>query len=170
MAGLILQLISLAIIIWSSVATTSKIGSEALSDICGFSIDDDFEPELYDVESFSWYILVIPQVINGFSQLLVFPAVIELILTDAPRVMHGLLIGLWYTMQSIHFIVGIIETATCAVFYWQYYIMKVVLVLVSIISFGVASFFYKRNQVMCNDYLTPIKGQNEAVTHSEDAV
>ena len=87
---------------------------------------------------------------DGFSLLLVFPAVIDLILTDTPCVVQGLLIGIWYAMQSIHVIVSIAETATCAVFYWQYYIGKIVLVVVSIITFVIISFLYKRNHPVLN--------------------
>ena len=109
-------------------------------------------------EGLDWYILVIPQVVNGFSQLLVFPAVIDLILTDTPRVVQGLLIGIWYAMQSIHVIVSIIETATCAVFYWPYYISKIVLVLVSIITFAIISSFYKRYHPVCDHQETTTHG------------
>ena len=108
--------------------------------------------------------------IIGFSQLLVFPAVIELILTNAPRVMHGLLIGLWYSLQSIHLIVGIIETATCAVLYWQYYLIKIAIVLVSIISFGATALYFRRKQVTRHDHMTSMDDQNELVAHSENAL
>ena len=46
--------------------------------------------------------------------------------------MQGLLIASWYAMQSIHVTVSIVETATCAVIYWQYYIMKIVTISVSL--------------------------------------
>ena len=136
--------------------------------MCAYSRNQDAGYPTDDGEVISLYILAIPQVINGFSQLLVFPAVIELILTEAPRAMQGLLIGLWYAMQSIHVIVSIVETATCGVFYWQYYLMKLALVLMSIIAFGVVSFFYKRNQVMRINRVTSIQGQNEVVTDSKN--
>ena len=86
--------------------------------------------------------------INGVSQLLVFPAVLELILNDAPRVMQGLLIGIWYAMQSIHIIVSIIETAACVVYNWPYYIVKIALVLASTIAFGIIANVYKRRRVV----------------------
>ena len=123
------------------------------SNTCSYNVTSDVvQSDENDGEGLDWYILVIPQVVNGVSQLLVFPAVIELILTDTPRVMQGLLIGIWYAMYSIHVVVSIVETATCAVFYWQYYIGKIVLVLASIITFTITSSFYKSNHPGCDHW------------------
>ena len=162
-------MISLALVTWSSAVTTSRIGSEVLSNISGYICRDQ---ELIDLEaeSFDWEILLIPPVINGLSQLLVFPAVIELILMDAPRVMHGLLIGLWYSLQSIHFIVSIIETATCAVLYWQYYLMKIALIFISIVSLGAAAIYNKRKQALFRNRLTPMEDRTEVVACNEGTV
>lgn len=166
--GLVLQLASLALLTWIGATTTSRLDSDELSEFCDYSrIDGASRPD-NEGELTSWYILAIPQLINGISHLLVIPAVLELILTDAPRIMQGLLIGLWYSMQSIHVLVSIIETATCAVFYWQYYLMKISLVLLSIIAFGVVSWFYKRNQVMRINRATSMQSQNQVVANNED--
>ena len=73
---------------------------------------------------------------------------IELILNDAPHVMQGLLIGIWYAMQSIHVIVSIIETAACVVYNWPYYLLKIALVLASTIAFATVAYFYKRRLVV----------------------
>ena len=155
-AGLALQLVSLVVVLVSSASTTSKFGSEEVANACNFFTDMDVQID--EVEEVNLPIFVIPQVVNGISQLLVFPAVIDLILTDTPRVMQGLLIGIWYAMHSIHVIVGIVETATCVVFYWQYYIVKIVLVLVSIITFAIISSFYKRSHPVHDRWRTPTDG------------
>ena len=149
LVGLILQIISLSTVTWSSIATTLQLGSDVLSDVCNFNFKGNIYTDgYYAGEGIDCFILIIPQVINGFSQLLVFPAVIELILSDAPLVMQGLLIGLWYAMQSIHILMGVLETVTCAVYYWPYYIVKIILVLASSIAFVITAFFYKHNQVV----------------------
>ena len=150
LAGLILQIIALAVVTWSGVATAARFGSDVLTNICNYNFDDDVFSNGGDFagQSIDWFVLLIPQLISGVSQLLVFPAVIELILTDAPRIMQGLLIGLWYAMLSIHVLVGVFETMACAVYYWQYYIVKIVLVLVSVITFVIIAFFYKRTKVV----------------------
>ena len=158
-AGLILQLISLAVVTWNVAETPISARSVACSQITN-STGTAMSDVVVDEDGIGWFYLAIPQLINAFSQLLLFPAVTELILTDASRVMHGLLIGLWYAMQSIHIIVGIIETATCAVFYWEYYTMKIALVLLSIIAFTIMSFFYShRCPLVHNVYVTPARNE-----------
>ena len=52
--------------------------------------------------TFLW--LIIPQLLNGFAQLLVHMTTMEFICAQAPRVMQGLLIGLWYFVFSIMYI------------------------------------------------------------------
>ena len=158
LVGLILQLISLPLVTWSVAMARSELGSQVLSDVCT-SITNDDDSYYTAGGSVGWFYLVLPQVINGFSQLLVFPAVIELILTDAPRVMQGLLIGIWYAMQSIHVVVSIIETAACIVYYWPYYMVKIALVLASTIIFAVVAHLYKRRQVAYSFSTT--QGQGE---------
>ena len=49
--------------------------------------------------AFLW--LILPQVFNGLGQLLVNMTVLEFLCAQAPRSLHGLLIGLWYAMFSI---------------------------------------------------------------------
>ena len=51
--------------------------------------------------TFLW--LIVPQLLNGFAQLLVHMTTLEFICAQAPRVMQGLLIGLWYAMFSIRY-------------------------------------------------------------------
>ena len=52
--------------------------------------------------TFLW--LIVPQLLNGFAKLLVHMTTVEFICAQAPRVMQGLLIGLWYAMFSIRYI------------------------------------------------------------------
>ena len=89
--GLVLQLISLIIVLVTSAITTSKFGSEEVSNTCSYNVTSNnvVQSDENDGEGLDWYTLVIPQIVNGISQLLVFPAVIELILTDTPRVMQA---------------------------------------------------------------------------------
>ena len=87
----------------------------------------------------NYLLLYIPQATNGVSQMLVFIGVFELILSRAPRKMHGLLIGIWYAIQSLHPIVRVIGLASCAVFHWEYYVFKAVMVFVSTIAYAAAA-------------------------------
>ena len=54
--------------------------------------------------------LIIPQLLNGLSSLLVSMTVFEFISAQAPRTTQGLLIGLWYATFSIRYLlVGLID-------------------------------------------------------------
>ena len=49
-------------------------------------------------------LLVVPQILQGLSFLLVFMSAIEFICAQAPLRMKGLLIGLWYASLSVHYL------------------------------------------------------------------
>ena len=49
-------------------------------------------------------LLVVPQVLQGLSFLLVFLSAIEFICAQAPLRLKGLLIGLWYASLSVHYL------------------------------------------------------------------
>ena len=49
-------------------------------------------------------LLVVPQVLQGLSFLLVFLSAIEFICAQAPLRLKGLLIGLWYATLSVHYL------------------------------------------------------------------
>ena len=61
-----------------------------------------FCPEMI-TESDIFYLLLIPQIIEGVSSLLVFMTMLEFICAQAPHTMKGLLIGIWYAMLSIQY-------------------------------------------------------------------
>ena len=62
-----------------------------------------FCPEMI-TESDIFYLLLIPQIIEGVSLLLVFMTMMEFICAQAPHTMKGLLIGIWYAMLSIRYV------------------------------------------------------------------
>ena len=57
--------------------------------------------------------------------------------------MQGLLICLWYALQSINVAIGVIGYVSCIAFYWEYYAVKTVLVFLSITLFLSVSQKYK---------------------------
>ena len=57
--------------------------------------------------TFLW--LVVPQVFNGLAQLLVNMTVLEFLCAQAPRSLQGLLIGLWYAMFSIRYVMRVLD-------------------------------------------------------------
>ena len=95
-----------------------------------------------------FYLLIIPQVIEGLSSLLVFMTVLEFICAQAPHTMKGLLIGVWYAMMSIHYVaVSIAKTnATTAnnINYWTIHSgMKGFGIFTSIILYLIVCKFYR---------------------------
>ena len=52
--------------------------------------------------TFLW--MIVPQAFNGLAQLLVHMTTLEFLCAQAPRMLQGLLIGLWYAMFSIRYL------------------------------------------------------------------
>ena len=93
-------------------------------------------------------LFVIAQSLYGLGYLLVFLSALEFILAQAPCSMRGLLIGLWYTYQSL----GVAMTLTLDLplsdkrcHYWVY-IVNTVLAIASFISYIMMSRCYKYRQ------------------------
>ena len=61
-----------------------------------------FCPEMI-TDSDIFNLLLIPQIIEGVSSLLLFMTMLEFICAQAPHTMKGLLIGIWYAMLSIQY-------------------------------------------------------------------
>ena len=55
-------------------------------------------------DSYLFYIVLISQIIEGFSSMLVFMTVLEFLCAQSPHTMKGLLIGIWYAMLFIRYI------------------------------------------------------------------
>ena len=52
-----------------------------------------------------YYLVIIPQILNGLSLILVFLTMLEFICAQAPYKMKGLLIGVWYSTKSMKFLI-----------------------------------------------------------------
>ena len=57
------------------------------------------------INNSSIYLSLVPLILNSLSYLLVFLTTIEFICAQSPNAMKGLLIGIWYSMMSIKYIV-----------------------------------------------------------------
>ena len=93
------------------------------------------------------YLSLVPLILNGLSYLLVFLTTIEFICAQSPNAMKGLLIGIWYSMMSIKYIVvmnlnmhkNLLQTDN-----WNiYHGIRGVGILVSIICFSFISKQYR---------------------------
>ena len=92
--------------------------------------------------------LIIPQLLNGLSSLLVSMTVFEFICAQAPRTTQGLLIGLWYATFSIRYLlVGLVDTLLIEKTSWLIFEgVKVFLILVSLVLFSCVSRRYRYRQ------------------------
>ena len=59
----------------------------------------------YSTSSSAYYWLIVPQILMVLSMLLVSMTALEFICAQAPQTMQGLLIGIWYAMYSIKYII-----------------------------------------------------------------
>ena len=96
--------------------------------------------------TYLWFI--IPQLLNGFSSLLVSMTVFEFISAQAPRTTQGLLIGLWYATFSIRYlVVDILNNVIIDKTVWLIYDgVKGFLILVSLVMFSCMSKRYHYRQ------------------------
>ena len=96
--------------------------------------------------TYLWFI--VPQLLNGFSSLLVSMSVLEFICAQAPRTTQGLLIGLWYASFSIKcLVVGVPDTFILKKSSWLIFEgVKGFLILVSLVLFSCVSRHYRYRQ------------------------
>ena len=101
-----------------------------------------------DINNFSKF-LFIPETIQSFSYILVYPVSLEFTVAQSPVHMRGVMVGLWYTSWGIGLFINIIvklrfnceSQYICTSFY--YYITKSVLVLIILIVFVILAKRYK---------------------------
>ena len=108
--------------------------------------------------TFLW--LIIPQILNGLSSLLVSMTVFEFICAQAPRNTQGILIGSWYATFSIRYLlVAILDTLIIERRSWLICEgAKCFLILVSIVLFSFVSKHYRYRQ---RDEIVNVQGMIE---------
>ena len=106
--------------------------------------------------------LIIPQLINSVSFLLVSMTAFEFICAQAPRTTQGLLIGIWYATFSIKYlVVGILDNFIFERRSWLICEgMKVFLILVSLVLFSYVSRRYRYRE---RDEIVNVQGMIEAI-------
>ena len=92
-----------------------------------------------------FYIMAVPQFFVGVSILLVHFTTFEFILAQGPRIMQGLLIGIWFMHNSIY-CVHLTLTNSQYGCYWEYYAVKTGVVFISVIVYTIAAYKYKYRQ------------------------
>ena len=93
----------------------------------------------------TFLVLIVHQVLNGLAQLLVHMTTLEFICAQAPRTLQGLLIGLWYAMFGIRYMLMCsldhVFTSSLGIFIYQ--TVRTSLVLLSPILYLRVSRAYK---------------------------
>lgn len=120
---------------------TCEIGPQSESGSASGSAEFSFQlPRLF------FLVYLVPQVLNGLSEMLVFLTALEFILAQAPHSVQGFIIGLWYAMKSGNVFISILQTATSLGHYWWFYATKAGVVLFSIVAFCISARKYKYRQ------------------------
>ena len=106
-------------------------------------IDDGDSPPKYIPP-----VIIISQILNGLSLILISLSALEFILAQGPRNMQGLLIGLWYAYQSVSVLLQIPSQHLHSIQHFQYWltVLKTSLAVVSLIVFIIISRWYKYRQ------------------------
>ena len=104
--------------------------------------DEDSPPKYIPI------LIIISQILNGLSLILISLSALEFILAQGPRSMQGLLIGLWYAYQSVSLLVQIPSQRLLYSEDFQYWltVLKTCLAVVSLIVFIIISRWYKYRQ------------------------
>ena len=98
-----------------------------------------------DMVTLSFYSMAIPQFLSGISIFFVQFTSIEFILAQGPRIMQGLLIGIWFVHFSIYCLTLTLSRSWLGC-HWEYYVVKSSVVLISVIVYTIAAYKYKYRQ------------------------
>ena len=93
-------------------------------------------------------VIIISQILNGLSLILISLFAVQFILSQGPRSMQGLLIGLWYAYQSVSVLLQIPSQHILYSedFHYWLTVLKTCLAVVSLIIFIIISRWYKYRQ------------------------
>ena len=106
----------------------------------------------------TFLLLIIPYVLQGFAYLLVFVTALEFICAQAPLRLKGILIGIWYALLSLHYLIlTISETIIVDNTTWElFHEVKAFLIAMSFFAFLHISKRYRyrvRDEVVNEQYL-----------------
>ena len=124
---------------------------------------------LYTVDSTLMWLLV-PQIIHGFGYMLVFVSVLEFICAQAPFRLKGFMIGIWYAMFSLKYL--LINIIDSAVIYYHlmertwiiYESIKIGIIGLSLIIFSIICRWYRYRE---RDEVVNVQGMIEEIVERE---
>ena len=114
--------------------------------------------------------LLVPHILHGFGYMLVFASVFEFICAQAPFRLKGFIIGIWYAMFSIKYI--IIKLTDDGISYYQleerawiiYESIKIGIIGLSLIIFGISCRWYRYRE---RDEVVNVQGMIEEIFEKE---
>ena len=145
--GLMLILVEMFVItIVTFTFNKSVMRNDNYTNVC-LNDNDNISSIRNDIVEGAWpfYVLLIPQVLNGIGALIYYVTVIEFIAAQGPRQMQGLLITLWYMFMWAYLASQAMSTSSIGC-HWEYYAVKTGLVLTSLICYTIAAYKYKYRQ------------------------
>ena len=124
---------------------------------------------LYTMDSTLMWLLV-PHILHGFGYMLVFVSVLEFICAQAPFRLKGFVIGIWYAMFSIKYI--IINLTDDGISYYQsdertwiiYESIKIGIIGLSLVIFGISCRWYRYRE---RDEVVNVQGMIEDIFEKE---
>ena len=93
-----------------------------------------------------YYVLIIPQLLNGVGFLLNLVTILEFILAQGPHYMQGTLIGTLFLKIAVTLLIFIVGESTSAGCYWEKYAAICGFVFISLIIYSIAAYRYKYRQ------------------------
>ena len=120
-------------------------------------------------------LLILPQILNGLSYLLVFMTVIEFICAQSPHMMKGLLIGIWYASFSIKYlVVNIFDGYIVEENAWNiYHSAKGFGIFLSIVSFSLVFKFYhyrERDEIVNEQVIIEEQYERELLHNADEEI
>ena len=115
------------------------------------------DPHLVNIDIYYIWLLV-PQLLGGISQLLVFMTALQFISAQAPYTLQGILIGIWYSLYFINFlIIGPLDTVIIEHMQWYaYHGTKIAVIFISFLLYWCVASRYKqreRNEVVNENWM-----------------
>ena len=124
------------------IENTLIIDDMCLTNINNITFENGLKSEMVTLP---FYIMALPQFLSGISIFFVQFTSIEFILAQGPRIMQGLLIGIWFMHFSIYCLTLTLSSSWLGC-HWEYYAVKSSVVLMSVIVYTIAAYKYKYRQ------------------------
>ena len=132
--------IGLVLVLVQLVVMTVNVSTDVSSELMPSSNQTELSTITHDV-------LIVSQFIEGISIMLLFTGSLEFFLAQAPRIMQGLIIGLWL-MQNYFFVFSnvLISSYIGNRHLYIYYAAITILALISVIIYTITAYKYKYRQ------------------------